>query len=366
MRVSLVTFDHGESLVALAGALARHATVQLVVPERQLAPYRDELDSEVRLVAFRKPRYRQVARQTQMVARILREVRRFGPDLVHLQQGHLWFQLALPALRGVPLVVTVHDPRPHPGDVPSRRTPQFSTDRAIRRADRLIVHAEHVKATLTAGWGLPPDRVDVVPLAFGWRPATPADALSPVPRLLFFGRIWPYKGLEELIAAEPLVSAEVPGVEIVVAGEGEDFGRYWRLMAHPDRFRVEYGFVSVERRERLFSEAWAVVLPYLEATQSGVVPLAYRHGRPVVATTVGGLPEAVVDGKTGLLVPPGDAGALADATVRLLGDPGLRAAMGASAREVFEAVHAPGPVAAATVEVYERLLAGLGRGKAAG
>jgi glycosyltransferase involved in cell wall biosynthesis len=366
MRVSLVTFDHGESMVALAGALARHATVQLVVPEGQLAPFRDELNSEVRLVAFPKPRYRQAAQQARMVTRILREVRRFGPDLVHLQQGHPWFNLALPALRGVPLVLTVHDPRPHPGDVGGRRNPQFLTDRAIRRADRLIAHAEHVKATLTAGWGLRPDRVDVIPLAFGWRPATPADALLPAPRLLFFGRIWPYKGLETLIAAEPLVSARVPGVEIVIAGEGEDFGRYRRMMAHPERFRVEYGFVPVQRRERLFGEASAVVLPYLEATQSGVLPLAYRHSRPVVATTVGGLPEVVVDGKTGFLVPPDDATALADAAVRLLGDPGLRAAMGTSAREAFEAVHAPGPVAAATVEVYERLLAGPGRGGGAG
>jgi starch synthase len=362
MRISLVTFDHGESLVALAGALARHATVQLVVPQRQLAPFQDELDSAVRLFAFAKPRYRHAAHQAQMVVRILREVRRFGPDLVHLQQGHPWFNLALPALRGVPMVLSVHDPRPHPGDAGGRRNPQFLTDRAIRRADHLIAHAEHVKGMLTAEWGLAPDRVDVVPLAFGWRAASPADGPSSAPRLLFFGRIWPYKGLETLIAAEPLVSARIPGVEIILAGEGEDLTRYRRLMAHPDRFRVEYGFVPVERREQLFDEASTVVLPYLEATQSGVVPLAYRHGRPVVATTVGGLPEVVVDGKTGFLVPPGDPSALADAAVRILGDAGLRTAMGASAREAFEAVHAPGPVAAATMEVYERLLAAPGSG----
>ncbi|MFM8409025.1 MAG: glycosyltransferase, partial [Alphaproteobacteria bacterium] len=67
----------------------------------------------------------------------------------------------------------------------------------------------------------------------------------------------------------------------------------------------------------LFAASDVVVLPYRDGTQSGVVPLAWAHGRPVVTTAVGGLPEAVDDGATGLLVPPGDARALADALERV-------------------------------------------------
>ncbi|HFE54124.1 MAG TPA: glycosyltransferase, partial [Bacteroidetes bacterium] len=69
-----------------------------------------------------------------------------------------------------------------------------------------------------------------------------------------------------------------------------------------------------------FAAADAVVLPYLTATQSGIVPMAYAYGVPVITTSVGGLPEVVEEGRTGLLVPPGDAGALAQTIVRFCRD----------------------------------------------
>jgi glycosyltransferase involved in cell wall biosynthesis len=250
----------------------------------------------------------------------------------------------------------VHDPLPHPGDRGGRKTPQAVANLAYRRADRVIAHAQHVRRMMVERWGLPPDGIDVVPLAFGWRPLSAADLARQRPRLLFFGRIWPYKGLEHLIAAEPFVSARVPDLEVVIAGGGEDFRRYRRLMAHPERFRVEYGYIPVERREQLFDEAAALVLPYVEATQSGVVPLAYRHGKPVIATTVGGLPEVVHDGRTGRLVPPGDALALAAAIVDVLGDGQRQAVMSAQARQEFETTYDPVRLAAQTLRVYERAL----------
>jgi starch synthase len=99
-----------------------------------------------------------------------------------------------------------------------------------------------------------------------------------------------------------------------------------------------------------------LVLPYVEATQSGVVPLAYRHGKPVIATTVGGLPEVVYDGRTGRLVPPGDTLALAAAIVDVLGDGQRQAVMSAQARQEFETTYDPVRLAAQTLRVYERAL----------
>jgi glycosyltransferase involved in cell wall biosynthesis len=145
---------------------------------------------------------------------------------------------------------------------------------------------------------------------------------------LFFGRIWPYKGLDYLIRAEPLISAVVPDAEIVIAGEGEDMARYRAMMVHPERFTVINDYVSDARRVELFSQAALVVLPYLEASQSGVIPIAYSSARPVVATTVGGLPAMVEDGVTGYLVPPCDEQALAAAILRILQDPELAGQMG--------------------------------------
>ena len=145
-----------------------------------------------------------------------------------------------------------------------------------------------------------PEIVDVVPhISLG---SAPDDAPShdQEPTILFFGRIWEYKGLEYLIRAEPLITAEVPNAKIVIAGEGEDFDRYRRLMVHPERFVVYNEYVSDDVRATLFQQASVVALPYIEASQSGVLPLAYMHMKPVVATTVGGLPEMVDDGSDGI------------------------------------------------------------------
>src|SRR5258707_5206877 len=105
--------------------------------------------------------------------------------------------------------------------------------------------------------------------------------------LLFFGRIWEYKGLEYLIRAEPLISARVPDVEIVIAGRGEDFEKYRHMMVDPDRFVIDNETIPDDRVARYFGESSVVVLPYIDASQSGVVPIAYSFSKPVIATTVG-------------------------------------------------------------------------------
>jgi glycosyltransferase involved in cell wall biosynthesis len=107
----------------------------------------------------------------------------------------------------------------------------------------------------------------------------------------------------------------------------------------------------------LFTEADAVVLPYAEASQSGVLNLAAAFGLPVIATDVGELRATVEGQRMGLAVPAGDAEALAGAIRRLATDPALRADMGARARAWAEGPNAPAAVGAEAVRIYERVLA---------
>ena len=355
MRVALVSFDFGEYSIRLASALSRLATVLLVLPQHVAAPYLSELDPQVRLHAFDKPRLRHPRRQLLLGRELIRQIDSFAPDVVHLQHGHLWFNAFLPFLRRYPLVVTAHDARHHVGDRISRKTPQAIVDFGFRRASRLIVHARPVKEIIVRECGLSPEIVDVVPhISLG---SAPDDAPShQEPTVLFFGRIWEYKGLEFLIRAEPLITAEVPNAKIVIAGEGEDFARYRRLMVHPERFVVYNEYVPDDLRATLFQQASVVALPYIEASQSGVLPLAYMNMKPVVATTVGGLPDMVDDGLTGYLVPPRDEHALAAAVVRLLRDPDLRRRFGLNGKRKLDEECAPADVARHTFAVYHRVL----------
>jgi glycosyltransferase involved in cell wall biosynthesis len=146
-------------------------------------------------------------------------------------------------------------------------------------------------------------------------PDTVAEPDEP-PHLLYAGRLSPEKGVLDLVEA-------ANGLPLVVAGDG------------PLRDRVPdaLGFVPHDELERLFARAAVVVCPSHREGFGVVCAEAMAHGRPVVATAVGGLRDLVLDGQTGLLVPPRDPAALREALERLLDDGELRVRLGRAARE---------------------------------
>jgi glycosyltransferase involved in cell wall biosynthesis len=247
------------------------------------------------------------------------------------------------------LVITSHDPVTHIGE----KTPQRILDWGFCRAGQIIVHVPQMKDLIVKRLHMPGSRVHVVPHVLCGDDSAQPQTQEEENCILFFGKIAEYKGLEYLIRAEPLITAQAPQTKIVIAGTGEDFGHYRRMMANPERFIVYDEYVSDEKRAELFRRASVVVLPYIEATQSGVIPVANSFGKPVVATTVGGLPAQVDDGKTGYLVPPRDETALAEAIVRLLRDPDLRRQLGANGKQKITIEASPDVVARNTVSVYQ-------------
>jgi glycosyltransferase involved in cell wall biosynthesis len=362
MKVALVSFNFGEYCVRLASGIAQDpdTSILLFLPDYEAEPYLHLLNKSVELHVFRKPRLRQPFKQFRMVSRLVRQIRKFNPDVIHLQIGHMWFNWALPMLGDCPLVLTVHDSIIHVGDAESAKTPQWVYDRACYRAKERIVHASQVKELLIQRLRIPSSTVHVVPSVFvGDDAATVGEnAKGGEPLILFFGRIWEYKGLEYLIRAEPLITSKIPEAKIVIAGVGEDFERYRRMMVHPERFIVHNEYVSDEKRAELFRRASVVVLPYIEASQSWIISIAYLNEKPVVATTVGGLPEMVDHGRTGYLVPPRDANALAEAIVPLLQDEDLRRQFGANGKRKINAECAPELVGQKTRNVYVQALRG--------
>jgi glycosyltransferase involved in cell wall biosynthesis len=182
------------------------------------------------------------------------------------------------------------------------------------------------------------------------RKQIPAEKL-----LLFFGRLEAYKGVDVLLEAFAQVRQQLPGWKLVIAGSGElPAGTIPR-----DHSRIEWvrKFLTDEELAVLLQRCRVVVLPYREATQSGVIAAAYAFGRPVIASDVGGLSEMVMDGKTGLLVPPDDAAALAGAIHRLATDSTLLAAMGRSALRMSRTWWSWSSVARQHMVMYSTVLA---------
>jgi glycosyltransferase involved in cell wall biosynthesis len=139
------------------------------------------------------------------------------------------------------------------------------------------------------------------------------------PVLLFFGFVRRYKGLRNLIRALATVREQLPARLLVVGEFWEDERPYRELVRQLGREDAVEFNNTYEPNEELavyFSAADAVVLPYLEATQSGVAQIAFGFEKPVIATSVGGMAETIADGQTGLVIPPGDNAALSAAIAR--------------------------------------------------
>lgn len=359
MRVALVSYYFPEYTVSLANALnAQKVQMLLMLPKQALEALRETLAPGIEVRPLCDRRLRDPSNVLETV-KLARTIHAWQPDLIHLQQGHMWFNLvALSLLSRQRLVTTVHDVISHAGDRYSRQIPQWIWNIAIRRASHLIVHGEALKLQLARRHPIPESHVHVIPhgeFSFYARWARPDCPERD--HVLFFGRIWPYKGLQYLIQAEPLITDQVPTARIVIAGEGESLADYERMMIHRDRFVVHNRFIPVEQVAGLFQQAALVVLPYVEASQSGVIPIAYAFGKPVVATNVGSIPEAVEPGETGYLVPPRDVPRLADAVVHLLKDSTLRRYMGKRAYQKAMTDLSWENIASAIFKVYEAALA---------
>ncbi len=216
---------------------------------------------------------------------------------------------------GVPYAVTVHDATLHPGDIlPMQAVLQR---RLLRGARALIALSGHVEGQLAAtARGRPVLRSVLSPLDYG-RPAAAPMAHGGRLRLLSFGRLLPYKGLDLL--AEALAQVGPDRVEVRVVGSGPDGAELDALRALPG-VSVENRWVPEAEVGTLLGWADALVLSHREASQSGVAAVALAAGRWVVATRVGGIVEQLA-GQAGARLCEPDAAALATAIDGLVDDP---------------------------------------------
>jgi len=200
---------------------------------------------------------------------------------------------------------------------------RFLTRFALKRGDAFVVQSDQVERDLLSL--LPRARCRKVPHPvyeiFG-KTIPKAEARArlgiPVdkPVILFFGYIRPYKGLMTLLDALPHVPASLDITTLIVGEFYEDPAPYRDRIAAlglGGRLKLAAEYVPNEEVSMYFSAADLLVLPYRSATQSGIIQIAYNFDRPVIATNVGGLPEVVIHGRTGLIVPPDDPVALARA-----------------------------------------------------
>jgi glycosyltransferase involved in cell wall biosynthesis len=194
-------------------------------------------------------------------------------------------------------------------------------DLELRRAAHVICPSGFL-AALTAGWGVPPERVSVLPNPAPPLPLLPERVPAARPTLAFAGRLTAPKDLGVALAAV----AACDGVTLRLAGDGDERGALEGRAAELGLdSRVEFlGALGRDEVLALFRSADAAILSSAWENFPHSVVEALAVGTPVIATAVGGVPEIVRDGENGLLVPPGDPAALAEAIRRFFAEPELR------------------------------------------
>lgn len=363
MKALLLVADLEDYTVSYVNGLVRHMPVVLGVPRRRYAGFTSYFDPAVDLRLLEWPRHRALSNPW-FLFNLTRLIRRERPSLIHLLSNTtIWLNFAAPFWRPIPLVTTVHDLELHPGDVETSVMPTWSSNLIVRQSGHVVVHGERLRKMALERFAKAPDRVHVLshPAIVHYSALARREKLVRRPedgtvRAMMFGRIFAYKGLEQLIRAEALLKDTLPNLRVTIAGRGDDPWGSRQLMGRTERYDIRRGYIPDVEVAQLFLDSDFIVLPYIEASQSGVLNLAAAFGKPVIVTDVGELRACVEPNGLGLVVPPGDPERLARAMQILTESSTLRNELGANALAWATGPNSPESVGASAASLYRSVV----------
>ncbi len=297
-----------------------------------------------------------------------------APDVVHIQflpllrsraPIDLWF-VRFCRKRGARLVLTVHDLLPHDTGEAHRAIYQ----RLYAEMDALICHSGHIQARLLQEFGVPEKKIFVIPHgpffydlpegdSAAARDALGVDAGQAM--VLWQGLIFPYKGVDLLLAAWKQVEARSDGTTLVILGTGDpvllqSLQQQARELGL-QRVRFNLRFCTADELVAAYRAATVVVYPYRAITTSGALATGLALNKAIVASDLPVFREALSDGETALLVDANHPNALAGALLRVVEEPGLEARLGANVAKLRFGDQSWLDIAAATAKVYDQVLA---------
>lgn len=241
-------------------------------------------------------------------------------DVIHITDFPQYYEIPLYFLRKK-IVLTVHDPIPHSASISNTPFVLKARKWGFRLLNHFIILNSAQKEECVALNHLEKKhiydsrlgRYDYLKMY-----SQPNNKMGNY--FLFFGQITEHKGIDYLLEAMKRVHTQYPNMRLIVAGKGKypfDITEYQQL----DYIEFRNRFIPDDELAALIQGAYCAVCPYKDATQSGVVMSAFAFNKPIIATNVGGLPEQVEHDKYGLIVPPCDVDALANAMMHLLSHP---------------------------------------------
>lgn len=292
-------------------------------------------------------------------------------NVVHVQwRSARMDKIVYPLLKkfGKTIVLTVHDVIDNDKDM---------TDLPYRKwiynfADKLVVHTDSLKCQLIDTFQVPASKVHVINfgnynfvndlLVSTDVEVTPYDVVS----FTYFGYIRKYKGIDILLQSLALVKKKLSDLgetrpfHCNIVGKSQE--GFWEaagydnqitLLGIQDVVRLDIRHVPFEEIPSIFANTDVALVPYVNASQSAVVPLAYAFSKPVIASEVGGIPDVVKHGITGVLVEPGNVDQLAESIVSFIQNPLSAITMGQNARKFADTELDWATIAKKTIDCYK-------------
>ena len=362
MKIALIAVHFSEYAFRLAQTLANNHDVLLCVNKKN---FTNEVSASIqrapaprcRIVWLPDTWLRSPLDFVTGVTTLTGTIRKFKPDIVHCQEAvRDYLIVALQLLPRYPLVLTIHDHVPHTGqDSTVSKRVRFYKSFLRQRADLVIVHGDQIRRDCERLMPWLAGRIVSIPHG-------PLGGHMSLPRthwnngtLLFFGRIEAYKGLRYLIEAVRLLKKDGVDVKVIIAGTGSDLACHRQEVITESSFELLDRYIDKEEIADLFARADIAVMPYTDATQSGVAAIALNYRCPVIATDVGSLAEMVRNGVNGVLVPPRNPEALADAIRSVAFDRKKLANMSARAAALADNDFSWSSIGLRTQAAYERV-----------
>ena len=314
-------------MVQLKEALSKQEETFLIMPE-EYKPFLVENRKRLRNNTFLFKKYKLTNPLSFYEAfRISKFINKLKPDVIHFQAAD-WIRIlmVMKLCNKVNFVSTIHDPYPHLGE--TGITKVFGKKSVISNSNGLIFHGEKMKSFGLNIFNLSHKKVHSFPLG-------PYELYTDYDRsnvdiltqeiindnfiILMFGRFYEYKGLSNLIKIEKILSRITDKkYKIILAGQGPDLDKHITTIKNNTNFIVIDKFITEKEVNYLFANSSIVALPYIEATQSGVIPISLAFKKPVITFDVGSLSEYILDGKTGIIVDPNDYNSFAENINRMM------------------------------------------------
>lgn len=252
------------------------------------------------------------------IRRLIKLINGFRPDVVYCPFGLMWSSFVFPFIKNAKIITTLHDPHPY---THGYTLSQFLLANVGILGERYVTgrivlnnnDADFVEKKYNC-------KVKVIPHAAYsfYLPSDYKNKESISYKIAFMGRIDIYKGVDILVRAFGMLKTE--NVKLLIAGSGQIDDDTMSIIESCSSIELQNRYIANEEIPSLMEDVDMVVLPYTNATQSGVIPMAFAFGKTVIATNVGSLSEQVPEG-TGILVNP-DAESIASAIDMMYADEG--------------------------------------------